>query len=59
MKILQVTNHILDVRNDNEWNNGHLSQAVHVPHGKLLDTDLPFSKMMLFMYTVNLALEVL
>lgn len=51
--------HILDVRNDNEWNNGHLSQAVHVPHGKLLDTDLPFSKMMLFMYTVNLALEVL
>ena len=27
--------HILDVRNDNEWNNGHLSQAVHVPHGKL------------------------
>ncbi len=23
--------HVLDVRNDNEWNNGHLSQAVHVP----------------------------
>lgn len=36
--------HILDVRNDNEWNNGHLSQAVHVPHGKLLETDLPFNK---------------
>ena len=50
--------HILDVRNDNEWNNGHLSQAVHVPHGKLLETDLPFNKMMLFMSTVNLALEV-
>ena len=36
--------HILDVRNDNEWNNGHLSQAVHVPHGKLLETDLPFNR---------------
>ena len=36
--------HVLDVRNDNEWNNGHLSQAVHVPHGKLLETDLPFNR---------------
>ena len=25
-------------------NNGHLSQAVHVSHSKLLDTDLPFNK---------------
>lgn len=36
--------HVLDVRNDNEWNNGHLSQAIHVSHGKLLETDLSFNK---------------
>lgn len=34
--------HVLDVRNDNEWNNGHLSQAVHVPHGKLFRNRFTF-----------------
>lgn len=23
--------HVLDVRNDEEWNNGHLDQAVNIP----------------------------
>lgn len=35
---------ILDVRNDDEWNKGHLAEAVHIPHGKLLMQDLPFDK---------------
>lgn len=34
---------ILDVRNDEEWNRGHLPQAVHIPHGKLAITDVPFN----------------
>lgn len=33
---------VLDVRNDSEWNQGHLNQAVHIPHGKLLETEVPF-----------------
>src|SRR5699024_107677 len=33
---------ILDVRNNEEWNRGHLPQAVHIPHGKLAITDVPF-----------------
>lgn len=36
--------HILDVRNDEEWKNGHLEQAVHIPHGKLLTEKIPFNK---------------
>ncbi|GAA0317075.1 persulfide dioxygenase-sulfurtransferase CstB [Oceanobacillus oncorhynchi subsp. oncorhynchi] len=33
---------VLDVRNDSEWNQGHLKQAVHIPHGKLLEREVPF-----------------
>ncbi|MBJ8246098.1 persulfide dioxygenase-sulfurtransferase CstB [Staphylococcus pseudintermedius] len=36
--------HVLDVRTDQEWHNGHLPQAVHVPHGQLKDVTLPFNK---------------
>ncbi len=36
--------YILDVRNDEEWNNGHLDQAVNIPHGKLLNENIPFNK---------------
>lgn len=36
--------HVLDVRNDEEWNNGHLYQAVNIPHGKLLNENIPFNK---------------
>ncbi|WP_353458488.1 persulfide dioxygenase-sulfurtransferase CstB [Staphylococcus coagulans] len=36
--------YILDVRNDEEWSNGHLPQAIHVPHGKLLNADIPYDK---------------
>ncbi|HGN1968016.1 TPA: persulfide dioxygenase-sulfurtransferase CstB [Staphylococcus aureus] len=36
--------HVLDVRNDEEWNNGHLDQAVNIPHGKLLNENIPFNK---------------
>ncbi|WP_353419123.1 persulfide dioxygenase-sulfurtransferase CstB [Staphylococcus delphini] len=36
--------HVLDVRNDEEWKNGHLEQAVHIPHGKLLTEKIPFNK---------------
>ncbi|MDG0841857.1 persulfide dioxygenase-sulfurtransferase CstB [Staphylococcus equorum] len=36
--------HILDVRTEEEWQNGHLSQAIHIPHGKLMIEDLPFNK---------------
>ncbi|UXU83841.1 persulfide dioxygenase-sulfurtransferase CstB [Mammaliicoccus sciuri] len=35
---------ILDVRNEEEWNNGHLDQAVNIPHGKLLNENIPFNK---------------
>lgn len=35
--------HVLDVRNDEEWNNGHLDQAVNIPHGKLLKENIPFN----------------
>lgn len=35
---------VLDVRNDDEWNAGHLDQAQHIKHGKLLDADIPFDK---------------
>ncbi|MDW3796704.1 persulfide dioxygenase-sulfurtransferase CstB [Staphylococcus saprophyticus] len=36
--------YILDVRNEEEWNNGHLNQAVNIPHGKLLNENIPFNK---------------
>ncbi|MBN4910345.1 persulfide dioxygenase-sulfurtransferase CstB [Staphylococcus sp. EG-SA-13] len=36
--------YILDVCNDEEWNNGHLDQAVNIPHGKLLNENIPFNK---------------
>ncbi|HEC2186583.1 TPA: persulfide dioxygenase-sulfurtransferase CstB [Staphylococcus delphini] len=36
--------HVLDVRNDEEWKNGHFEQAVHIPHGKLLTEKIPFNK---------------
>lgn len=36
--------HILDVRTEEEWQNGHLSQAIHIPHGKLMIEDIPFNK---------------
>ncbi|WP_436867979.1 persulfide dioxygenase-sulfurtransferase CstB [Mammaliicoccus sciuri] len=36
--------YILDVRNYEEWNNGHLDQAVNIPHGKLLNENIPFNK---------------
>lgn len=36
--------YILDVRNEEEWNNGHLDQAVNIPHGKLLNENIPFNK---------------
>ncbi|WP_181394858.1 rhodanese-like domain-containing protein, partial [Staphylococcus pseudintermedius] len=35
---------VLDVRNDDEWRKGHLKQAIHIPHGKLLNEDIPFDK---------------
>lgn len=35
---------LLDVRNDNEWNNGHLSNAKHIPHNLLHVTEVPFNK---------------
>ena len=35
--------HVLDVRNVEEWNNGHLDQAVNIPHGKLLKENIPFN----------------
>lgn len=35
---------ILDVCNGDEWNKGHLAEAIHIPHGKLLMQDLPFDK---------------
>ena len=32
--------YILDVRNEEEWNNGHLDQAVNIPHAiELLTPD--------------------
>ncbi|MDW4100390.1 persulfide dioxygenase-sulfurtransferase CstB [Staphylococcus saprophyticus] len=36
--------YILDVRNEEEWNNGHLDQAVNIPHGKLLNENILFNK---------------
>ncbi|MCD5140092.1 MULTISPECIES: persulfide dioxygenase-sulfurtransferase CstB [Mammaliicoccus] len=36
--------YILDVRNEEEWNNGHLDQSVNIPHGKLLNENIPFNK---------------
>ncbi|AVK72421.1 persulfide dioxygenase-sulfurtransferase CstB [Staphylococcus saprophyticus] len=36
--------YILDVRNEEEWNNGHLDQAVNIPHGKLLNENIPINK---------------
>ncbi|MCD8889423.1 persulfide dioxygenase-sulfurtransferase CstB [Staphylococcus arlettae] len=36
--------YILDVRNEEEWNKGHLDQAVNIPHGKLLNENIPFNK---------------
>lgn len=36
--------YILDVRNEEEWNNGHLDQAVNISHGKLLNENIPFNK---------------
>lgn len=36
--------YILDIRNEEEWNNGHLDQAVNIPHGKLLNENIPFNK---------------
>lgn len=35
--------HVLDVRNYEEWHNGHLDQAVNIPHGKLLKENIPFN----------------
>ncbi|WP_353423249.1 persulfide dioxygenase-sulfurtransferase CstB [Staphylococcus xylosus] len=35
---------ILDVRTDEEWENSHLSQAIHIPHGKLMVEEIPFDK---------------
>ncbi|WP_415363733.1 Zn-dependent hydroxyacylglutathione hydrolase / Polysulfide binding protein [Mammaliicoccus lentus] len=36
--------HVLDVRNNEEWDRGHLKQAVNIPHGKLLNEEIPFEK---------------
>lgn len=36
--------YVLDVRNDEEWNQSHLEQAVHISHGKLLNESIPFDK---------------
>ena len=36
--------HVLDVRNNEEWDQGHLKQAVNIPHGKLLNEEIPFEK---------------
>ncbi|WP_436966561.1 persulfide dioxygenase-sulfurtransferase CstB [Staphylococcus xylosus] len=36
--------YILDIRNEEEWNNGHLDQAVNISHGKLLNENIPFNK---------------
>ena len=36
--------YVLDVRNHEEWDNGHLEQAVNIPHGKLLNEEIPFDK---------------
>lgn len=36
--------YILDVRNDEEWDKGHLDQAVNIPHGNLLNENIPFNK---------------
>src|SRR5699024_7680556 len=33
-----------DERNEEEWNNEHLDQAVNIPHGKLLNENIPFNK---------------
>lgn len=35
---------ILDVRNEEEWNEGHINQALHISHGELLNEDIPFNK---------------
>ncbi|RIN75174.1 persulfide dioxygenase-sulfurtransferase CstB [Staphylococcus simulans] len=35
---------VLDVRTNDEWDAGHLAQAKHIKHGKLLDADVPFDK---------------
>lgn len=35
---------VLDVRTNDEWDAGHLDQAKHIKHGKLLDADVPFDK---------------
>ena len=44
MDITGKEEHVLDVRNDEEWHNGHLDQAVNIPHGKLLNESIPFNK---------------
>lgn len=36
--------HVLDVRTHEEWNAGHLSQSVNIPHGELLNENIPFNK---------------
>src|SRR5699024_12710670 len=36
--------YILAVRNEEEWNNGHLDQADNIPHRKLLNENIPFNK---------------
>ncbi|PTK42641.1 persulfide dioxygenase-sulfurtransferase CstB [Staphylococcus hominis] len=36
--------YILDVRNDEEWDKGHLDQEVNIPHGNLLNENIPFNK---------------
>jgi hydroxyacylglutathione hydrolase len=35
---------ILDVRQDDEWADGHLPGAIHVENGRLPSADLPFGK---------------
>ncbi|SUL30484.1 Metal-dependent hydrolase with rhodanese-homology domain (RHOD) [Staphylococcus aureus] len=50
--------HVLDVRNDEEWNNGHLDQAVNIPHGKLLNEIFLLIKRIKYMYIVSQVLEV-
>ncbi len=50
--------HVLDVRNDEEWNNGHLDQAVNIPHGKLLNENNTLIKRIKYMYIVSQVLEV-
>lgn len=38
---------VIDVRNDSEWNNGHLNEAEHLFLGKLRKADIPENKKVL------------